>query len=206
MDKKLIVGLTGGIASGKTTVAEIFRSLGAYVIDADVVGHQVLKNDLCVKQELLTTFGNAILDGKGSISRSKLGCLVFDNREHLETLNQIIHPPIIEAINNDIRDKSSSEEYSLIVVDAALLIELNLTHMVDVVVLVHADEDVQIQRLLQRGLSRDEALKRIRSQMPSQQKKQFSNHVIYNNNLLSEVTMQAKEVWAALNACLKQDG
>jgi dephospho-CoA kinase len=198
MKKKLVVGLTGGIACGKTTVAEIFRNFGADVIDVDSLGHQLLKDDLSAKKKIVATFGRHILDDKGEIDRSKLGCIVFDNPDYLRALNELIHPPLIERTKADIEQKLSSVEHSIVVVDAALLIELNLMYMVDSVVLVYADEDIQMQRLMQRGLSREDARKRIRSQMPSYKKAHFADFVIYNSGSLSDTTRQAKQVWEAL--------
>jgi len=202
MKKRLIVGLTGGIACGKTTVAGIFRSFGADVIDVDSLGHQLLKDDLSVKKKVVAIFGRRILDDRGEIDRSRLGQIVFDNPDHLRALNELIHPPLIERtkakIERKLSARASCPQKGVVVVDAALLIELNLMYMVDLVVLVHADEDIQMQRLMQRGLSREDAQKRIRSQMPSCKKAHFADFTICNNGLLSDTTRQVEQVWGAL--------
>ena len=206
MKKKLVVGVTGGIACGKTTVAEILRNFGADIVDADSLGHQLLKYDPSLKKKVIATFGRRILNDKGEIDRSKLGRIVFDNPDYLRTLNELIHPPLIERTKAEIEQKLSVgargnvpvQEHRVVVVDAALLIELNLMDMVDLVVLIYADEDVQMQRLMQRGLSREDAQKRIRSQMPSCLKKKFADFIIYNNGSLSDTTRQVKQVWEAL--------
>lgn len=198
MKKNLIIGLTGGIACGKTTVARLFQNFGADVIDADSVGHSVLREDASVKKKLVATFGAGILDSKHEIDRSKLGRIVFDSPDQLQALSKIVHPPIIERIKADIVKKSSSAEKSIIVIDAALLLELDLTYMVDFVVLVYADENIQIQRLTQRGLSYEDARRRIKSQMPSHEKTRFADFIIHNNGSLSSTAKQAKEVWRAL--------
>ena len=197
MKKNLIIGLTGGIACGKTTVAGLFHSFGADVIDADSVGHRLLREDPSVKKKLVATFGASILDDKDEIDRSKLGRTVFDSPDQLRALSEIVHPPIIERIKADIAKKSSSAK-SIIVIDAALLIELDLTYMVDFVVLVYADANTQMQRLMKRGLSYDDAHRRIKSQMPSHEKTRFADFIIYNNGSLSNTAKQAKEVWRAL--------
>lgn len=202
MKKNLIIGLTGGIACGKTTVAGLFHNFGAHVIDADSVGHRLLREDPSVKRKLAATFGASILDSKKEIDRSKLGRIVFDSPDQLQALSEIVHPPIIERIKADIARKSSSAEKSIIVIDAALLIELNLTYMVDLVVLVYADENMQMQRLTQRGLSYEDAGRRIKSQMPSHEKTRFADFIIYNNGSLSNTAEQAKEVWRALTELL----
>jgi len=198
MKKNLIVGLTGGIACGKTTVAGLFQDFGAHVIDADLVGHRLLREDPATKKKLVATFGSSILDTKDEIDRSKLGRIVFDSLDQLQALSEIVHPPIIERIKTDIAKKSSSAEKSIIVIDAALLIELDLTYMVDFVVLVYADENIQMQRLMERGLSYEDAQRRMKSQMPFAEKTRFADFIIYNNGSLSNTAKQAKEVWRAL--------
>lgn len=202
MKRKLVVGLTGGIACGKTTVANIFRSFGAYVIDADLVGHQLLREDPRIKKQLVSAFGECILNDKGEIDRSKLSRIVFDNPDYLCLLNSLVHPSIIELINSKINQVLSSVENKIVVLDAALLIELNMMYMVDSVVLVYAEEDVQLRRLAERGLSQEDAEKRIRSQKPLREKIRFADFVIHNSGLLSDTTRQAKQVWKSLNAML----
>ena len=198
MKKSLVIGLTGGIACGKTTVANIFRRLGADVIDTDLQGHQLLRDDLSLKKKLVDTFGKCILSNEGEIDRSRLGRIVFDNPERLCVLNKLVHPPLIKRIEAKMGQKLSSAEHKIVVIDAALLIELNLMYMVDSIVLVHADEDIQIQRLIQRGLSKADAQKRIRSQMPFQEKSRFADFIIYNNGSLSNTTGQVKQIWEVL--------
>ena len=198
MKNGLVVGLTGGIATGKTTISEVFRNRGAYVINADSVGHQVLEDDPLVKGKLLSIFGKQILDINGRIDRSKLAKIVFNNASALHQLNKIIHPVITERIQEDIDRERSRTHCKIIVLEAPLLIEANLMHMVDVIVLVFADEDVQIERLLQRNLSLEEAKKRIRTQLSSAEKARFADYIIYNNGLLSDAISQAEDVWSRL--------
>ncbi len=198
MKKNLVVGLTGGIACGKTTVTKIFQNFGADVIDADLLYHQLLRDDPSVKNKIIATFGERILNDKGEIDRSKLGPIVFGNPDHLRTLNELVHPPVIRRMKAEIERKLSSAENKIILVVVPLLIETNMTYMVDSVVLVYADEEIQIQRLMQRGLSQEDAQKRIRSQMSSQEKARFADFIIYNNGSLSDTTRQAKQVWKAL--------
>ena len=206
MKENLVVGLTGGIACGKTTVAEIFKKFGAEVIDTDSLGHQLLKSDPSIREKLVSAFGNGILDGRGEIDRSKLGRLVFDNPDCLRILNEIIHPPIIELTNAEIKRKLSSGKNEVVVIDAALLIELNLMYMVDSVVLVCADEDTQVRRLIQRGLSQEDAQKRIRSQMPSHEKARFADFIIYTDGSMSDTIKQAEQVWKALTCRIDRAG
>lgn len=198
MKKNLVIGLTGGIACGKNTVAEIFQNFGAYVIDADLIAHQLLKDDLSVKREVVATFGESILGHEGEIDRGKLGEMVFEKSDLLRTLNEIVHPPVVETMAAEIERHRRSDKHAAIVVNVPLLMEANLTYMVDSVVLVHADEDVQIRRLAQRGLSSADAQKRIQSQMPFSEKAPFADFIIYNSGDLSDTTEQVKQVWEAL--------
>jgi len=198
MKKNLVIGLTGGIACGKNTVAEMLQSFGAYVIDADLIAHQLLKDDPSVKREVITTFGESILGDEGEIDRPKLGRMVFGRPDLLRALNEIVHPPVVETMMAEIERHRWSDEHAAIVVNVPLLMEANLTYMVDSVVLVYADEDVQIQRLAQRGLSKADAQKRIRSQMPFSEKTPFADFIIHNSGHLSDTTEQVKQVWEAL--------
>jgi len=198
MNRKPIIGLTGGIACGKTTVAKMFQKLGAYVIDADLIGHQILKREPEVKRQIVKTFGQGVLNDKGEVDRSKLGPIVFDNPELLQSLNKIIHPPIINAINEEIKVILSFPEYKAILVDVVLLIECNMMNIMDYVVLVHAEDGIQMQRLMQRGLSKEDAQKRINSQMSFQEKRKFADFIIYNSGLLSDTEKQVEKIFRHL--------
>jgi len=198
MNRKPIIGLTGGIACGKTTVAKMFQKLGAYVIDADLIGHQILKREPEVKRQIVKTFGQGVLNDKGEVDRSKLGPIVFDNPELLQSLNKIIHPPIINAINEEIKVILSFPEYKAILVDVVLLIECNMMNIMDYVVLVHAEDGIQMQRLMQRGLSKEDAQKRINSQMSFQEKRKFADFIIYNSGLLSDTEKQVEKIFRYL--------
>ena len=192
----MLIGLTGGICSGKTTIARVFEGLGAVIIDLDSLGHYILKNDPLVYEQLIYSFGAGILNEKKEIDRAKLGRLVFINPDYLNTLNSIIHPPIIR-----LADEKSKHELSkgrVVVLDVPLLIECNMTGMVDSVVLVYASEDTQMQRLMKRGLSKEDALSRIRSQMPFDEKKAFADFIIDTNSSLYKANKRAKEVWKQL--------
>lgn len=198
MKKNLVVGLTGGIASGKTTIAEIFQNLGADIIDADLLYHQLLRDDPSLKSSLAATFGEHILNESGEIDRTKLGPIVFANPYRLHTLNELVHPTVIRRMKGEIEQRLSSAEHKVVMIVVPLLIETKMTDMVDSVVLVYADEEIQLQRLMQRGLSQEDAQKRIRSQMSSREKMRFANFIINNNGLLSDTIKQVKQVWKNL--------
>jgi dephospho-CoA kinase len=191
----MVIGVTGGIACGKTTVSKVFQNLGATVIDLDSMGHQLLRDDPLVYERLVYSFGCGILNEKGEIDRKKLARLVFDNPDYLNALNSIVHPILIKRTAEMVKQEIARDKFKTVVLDAVLLIECNMTGMVDSVVLVHADEYKQLQRLTKRGLSRDDSYKRIRSQMTFNEKKSFADYIIYTNGSLDNTTKQAKKVW-----------
>ena len=193
----MLIGLTGGICSGKTTIAKAFEGMGAFIIDLDSLGHQVLKNDDLVKEQLFYSFGSGILDKEGNIDRGKLGRLVFVNPDYLITLNNIVHPPLIQLANETIKSKLS--QYEVVVLDAALLIECNMTGLVDVVVLVYTDEKTQVKRLIERGFSEEDAWARVRAQMPFKEKKLYADYIIDNNTNISDAIGQAKKIFEQIN-------
>ena len=194
----MVIGLTGGIACGKTTIAKIFQNLGAIIIDLDSMSHQLLKNDPLIYEKLLYSFGCGILNEKGEIDRKKLGRLVFDNPDYLNVLNRIVHPPLIQITLEKIKQELTQDKNRIVVLDAALLIECNLTDMVDSVVLAYADESTQLRRLKERGLSEDEARKRIQSQMPFKEKQYFADYIICTNGSLNDTIKQVEQIWVSL--------
>jgi dephospho-CoA kinase len=191
----MIIGLTGGIASGKTAIAKLFQDLGATIIDLDSLTHHLLKNDKLIYEKLVYGFGCGILNNKDEIDRPKLGRLVFDNPDYLSFLNSIIHPRVIQLSDEIIQQELAKDISKIIVMDVPLLIECNMTDKVDLIVLVYADEKTQIQRLLSRGFSEDDAIKRIRSQMPFREKQLFADYIINNNDSFENTINQVKGIW-----------
>jgi len=190
-----VIGLTGGIGSGKSTVSQFLRELGAVIIDADEVGHQVLESNTEIRQRVIDAFGRQIVKPNGQIDRKTLGRIVFGNPHLLARLNQIMHPPIYDMV------KAQLEEYrrqgvAVVVVEAPLLIEAGWSHLVDEVWVTTASEDTVLRRLEQRmKLSQAEALVRIHCQLPSQERAKHA-HVLINTDLsLSELKARVKELW-----------
>lgn len=189
----MVIGLTGGIGSGKSTIAKVFAELGATIIDLDSLGHEVLKNNSIVREKLIYSFGAGIINEKGEIERSRLGRLVFANPGYLMQLNSIVHPPLIELADQRIKFGLTRNE--IVVLDAALLIECNMTGMTDAVVLIYASEDTQLQRLIERGFSAEDALGRIRAQMKFEEKRIYADYIIDNNSSLNEAIKQTNDIW-----------
>ena len=184
------IGITGSIACGKSTVSDYLIAKGYTIIDADKLGHVALtSND--VKRKLAEKFGDEILENN-EISREKLGKLVFGNTENLKNLNSIIHPKIKELILK-LQEKHKDED--LVFLDIALLYEANFVDLVEKVVVVYADEEVQLERLMTRNsLTKEEALIRIGSQMSPQEKASLGDFVINNSYNKEETFRQTEEI------------
>ncbi|AAM24131.1 MAG: Dephospho-CoA kinase [Caldanaerobacter subterraneus] len=189
-----VVGLTGGIGSGKSTVSGILAKLGAKIIDADLVSREIMEKGKEAYNEIVDCFGKEILDKEGNIDRKKLGSIVFSDKEKLKRLNEITHPKIIDKIKKMIEEEKDKDK--VIVIDAALLIETGLYKLVDEVWLVVVDIDTQIKRVMERdGFSCEEALKRIKSQMPLEEKIKYADFIINNSKDLRKTEEQVRLLW-----------
>ena len=194
-----VIGLTGGIGSGKSTVSQYLAELGAVIIDADKVGHEAFKPDTEAWHEVVATFGREILTPGGEIDRKKLGGVVFSQPEALSKLNGIMHPRMREMM------KARIEEYrqqgaDVVVIEAAVLIEGNWTPLVDEVWVTVTPESAVLQRLKkQRGLAEEQTLARIRSQLSQEERLKHADVVINNDGNLDEVKAKVKELWEKLH-------
>ncbi len=195
----LVVGLTGGICSGKSTVAAMFARLGAAVIDADRVAHELQEPGQPLYEAIVSAFGREVVGEDGRIDRRKLGAMVFADPKARARLEDILHPAIVEECERRIQQAGTSGA-AVCLLDAALLIESGRQARFDMVILVEASEAVQIDRLMARmGLSRDEALQRIRLQMPREEKRRHASLVIENGRPLEETERQVKAAWERLS-------
>ena len=191
-----VIGLTGGIASGKSTVSSILKSLGAVIIDADVVSREIMIKGTETYNILVSVFGREILRKDGEIDRRKLGNLVFADKEKLNKLNEITHPEIIKRIKDIIEEERKKGKEKAIVLDAALLIEMKLFNMVDEVWLVVVDKKTQIRRLMKRdNLSYKDALNRIKSQMSIEDKMKYADFIINNCKDFNAIKRQVELLW-----------
>ena len=195
-----IIGLTGGIGSGKTTVAQFLKELGAVVIDADKVGHEVLRSDAEVWQEVVAAFGEGVLNPNGSISREKLGRIVFGAPESLLKLNVIMHPRIAERVGAQL-EGYRKRGARVVVVEAPLLLEAGWASLVDEVWVTVASEAAILRRLKERtGLSKTESLERIRAQMSATERVKRASVVIDTDCELDELKEKVAELWRGLNS------
>lgn len=189
-----VIGLTGGIASGKSTVARILKSLGATVVDADELAHFVLRPGEEAMEEVRASFPEAFGE-IGDLDRGRLARIVFEDPERREILNAIVHPRVRALMRRAVAEAASRGEKA-IVLDVPLLIEGGLYRQVDEVWVVVVDEETQIARLMERnGLGRDEALLRIRAQMPLERKRDFADVVIENEASLDDLRQKVRRLW-----------
>jgi len=190
MDKKKIIGITGGLASGKTTVADMLVEKGAAKIDVDKIGHELLAENEDVKQAVIALFGEKILS-EGDIDRRKLRKEVFLDREKLENLNRLMHPLMIKRI----KDEISRVSEGTLLIDAALLIEMGLNEVADFVVVVTADDTIKIKRAANLGVSEEEAKRIIARQTPVSEKLKFADYSIDNNGDLNTIKKGVNKLW-----------
>jgi len=197
----LIVGLTGGIVGGKSTVASMFRDLGAKIIDADKLGHSVILPYKPAWKKIVKLYGKDILRNDLTIDREKLGKTVFTNQNLLKKLNELTHPEIIKIIKKEINSAKNKthNQRKILMIDAALIYETKIDKLMDKIIVVYIDKDKQIKRLIKRNnLSKDEALQRIKSQMLMKEKVKMADYVIDNNNSLDKTKKQVVKIWESL--------
>lgn len=197
----MIIGLTGGIASGKSTVANMIKELRIPIIDADVIARNVVIPGEKAYEDIVKHFGKQILNSDGEINRKQLGTIVFNNEKDRLQLNKIVHPEIRKKIAEEISLLNKRGE-NHIVLDIPLLFETDFSLMVDKIVTVYVEEGLQLQRLKQRdSFSTEEALARIESQIPLHEKTKKSDAVIYNQGTLEETKEQLITIFKKWN-CL----
>lgn len=201
----VILGLTGGIGSGKSTVASILKDLGAEIIDLDEVARLVVLPGEPAYEAVVDHFGREILKPDGQIDRARLGQVVFGNPGLLQQLNEITHPAIRRKVDEIMEHKRQEERRSgrerVVVMDVPLLFEVGTRAGMDEVWVVTASTETRIRRLKARGgITREEALRRIESQMPLDEKARLADVVIYNDGSLEETRNQVQRAWRKLCA------
>lgn len=189
-----VIGLTGGIATGKTLVSETLRDLGATIINADLVGHEAYLPHTETWQAVVDAFGTDILDPEGQIVRPKLGAIVFSDPARLEQLNSIVHPRIYAMISDRI-EGLKGDGVSAVVVEAALLIEAGWTPLVDEIWVLTSPIEQVYSRLTGRGMSSEQARARIESQMPQEERVTHADVVVVNDRGESELRSAVRKQW-----------
>lgn len=195
-----LVGLTGGIATGKSTVARLFAARGACVVDADLAAREVVVPDAPAWREIVAEFGESVLLPDRTLDRAKLGGLVFADAERRARLEAITHPRIFEAMARRIAECEATGA-ALCLVDVPLLFEKGARALYQKVVVVYARPEVQLRRLLERDrCAEDAARARLAAQMPIDEKRALADHVIDNSGDLEATREQVARVWEALTA------
>ncbi len=194
----LVIGLTGNFGTGKTTVSQMLAELDAVIINADGLGHKLLQPDTQAQKEIVSAFGKSILKPNGEVDRNKLGKLVFDDATSLARLNQITHPKIYEIVKHKIEEYRQTGA-KVVVLEAALLIESGWTPLVNQAWVTVAPEATIVRRLKSsRGLSEEQVLARLRTQMPQEEKAKQADVVIDTDCSLDELRARVTELWRRL--------
>lgn len=194
----LLIGLTGNIASGKSTVARLLSERGATIIDADVLARRVVEPGMPAFDEIVKRWGSEIVALDGGLDRDALRRLVFSHHDQLEELNSIVHPEVV-AYRNRLVDEARQRGDRLVVQDIPLLFERGIVDQFDRIVLVDAPRPVRLERLMrERGLTETEAMDMITAQMPAELKRARADYLIENTGTVRELEERVSEVWQAL--------
>jgi len=195
----LIVGLTGGVASGKSTVSKVFKEEGAYLIDADQIARELVRPHTPAWHELLRVFGEEILQPDGSVHRKKLAALVFSHPEKRAVLDRLLHPRIKEETQRRLEEIGGRDPGAIVVIDAALLVETGSHREVDRLIVVQSSKTCQIERLKAReGMSPEEAERIVAAQLPLEAKVKVADIVFSNDGTIGETRGRAKELFQEL--------
>ncbi|MFN3135439.1 MAG: dephospho-CoA kinase [Candidatus Kryptonium sp.] len=202
----LTVGVTGGIGSGKTTVCKIFEELGAKVLYADEIAKKLMEGDKKLKREIEKLFGpNAYIEGK--LNRKFISDVIFSNKEKRKALESIVHPAVVRRIVEKFREISKSKNDDFVIVEAALIFESGFDKELDCVVVVDADEELKIKRIMERdNCTREEVLKRMRAQMSQSKKKNLADIVIKNDGGIEALRERVKFLYSLFQKISKLSG
>lgn len=187
-----IIGLTGGIASGKSTVSAVFKEMGAIILDADQIARLVVLPHQPAWADIVKLFGPEIINEDQSLNRAKIGKIVFSNPAALEELNRSTHPRIRQSFKDALRQISMEQPNAMVIVEVPLLYETNMDKLCHQVIVVWVDRETQIKRLIKREkLSQEDAIRRIESQMPLDEKARQADYVIDNRGSIMETKEEA---------------
>ncbi len=200
----MIIGMLGGIGSGKSAVAAMFEKLGAFLIDADLLAHAALLEPE-IMGKVRETWGDEVMT-ENAVDRRKLASRAFSSREEIDRLNAIIHPRVIERIRQSVEATQKAGRSKAVVLDAALLLEAGLGDMCDVLVYVDAETDARVERALAgRGLSGDDVRQREKFQIPLDRKREKADHVVDNNKSETLTFQQVSTIWDNLFSSRAED-
>ncbi len=199
-----IVGLTGGFGAGKSFVASLFKKLGAKVVDADKLGHKALNKGSAAYGRIIAAFGKNILNPDMLINRKALAGIIFANRKNLAKLNRIVHPGIIRDIVKRIDGAAKSE---VLIVDAPLICETNITGLMNVLIVVKVSKKNQIERCSNKfGMEEKDVCKRIAMQMPLNKKVRMADYIVDNDGTKEDTEKQVRKIWQEIKPFGKGSG
>lgn len=191
-----IIGLTGNISSGKSSVSKILEALGAIIIDADQISRDMVKPKSPALNQISHEFGKEVLDKNGELNRQKLGEIIFRSPEKREKLNKILHPLIKEELKSIIKQYEEDSMLKVLVLEIPLLVEAKMQDLVDEIWLITINPDIQLERLQKRNnLSLEEAILRVNSQMKQEEKLNYANKIIDNSRGLEQTKKQIINLW-----------
>jgi dephospho-CoA kinase len=200
-----VIAVTGGIGSGQSTVCTRLQERGCRIIDVDKKAKQIISRDAALQGELKKVFGNKIFSSDGKLDRKLLAQLAFKEESSTQRLNQLVHPRMVSEVVEEMESARFSGKYPLIVIDAALVYEINIEQMFDVVIVVWANLEKRIERVSQRdGLNRAEILTRIHRQIPLEDKKAWADYVIDNNTTIEELVKQTDILFDKLTNAVRK--
>ena len=195
----LIVALTGGIASGKSVVADVLKELGCYINHADKIAHQLMEPGQFAWEKIVSHFGKDILNKNNTINRSKLGTVVFSEEKERLFLNRIIHPLVFKRQKNIIQNLQEKGQYKIFISEAALTIEANLADFFDKIIVVYCKQEIQIKRLIKRDeISKTEAIKKMKSQLTPEKKLKHADYIVDTSGIIESTVEQTERIYRNL--------
>jgi dephospho-CoA kinase len=194
-----VIGVTGGIGSGQSSVCNILSSMGCKVIDVDAKAKQVIDKDKTLQKELKQTFGEEIFAKEGQLNRRLLANIAFNDESKTMLLNRLVHPRMVSEVIEEMEQARFSQKFPLVVIDAALIYEISIEQIFDAIIVVYADLKRRIQRVMKRdGLQKVEIMARINRQISLEAKREWADYVIDNNASLEELKIQTQKIYETL--------
>lgn len=191
-----VIGVTGGIGSGQSTVCQFLKDMGCKVIDVDKKAKQIINKDHGLQNDLKKTFGDQIFDNRGNLNRRLLASLAFQTEENTLELNRLVHPKMVAEVVEEMEHARFSQKYPLIVIDAALIFEISIEQMFAHIIVVYTSLQKRVQRVMKRdNQTRDEVMARVRRQIPLQDKRKWADFVITNDTSLDDLRKQTEAVF-----------
>jgi dephospho-CoA kinase len=195
----LVAGLTGSIATGKSTVSGILKELGAFIVDADRAAHEVVLPGTKAFNEIVRIFGKEILHKSGEIDRERLGRIIFNDSAMRSILEEVVHPEVVHSMDEQIRSIKSGFPDAVVILDVPLLIETGMHKGVGEVIVVYCPEDMQITRLMVRdNISREDALAKVRSQISIEEKRRYATLLIDNSASRDNTRIKVEDLYGRL--------